>query len=710
MKVHLSEISARVLSGGIAGPPILQGSTSITVVLTRLLRDASALNGAAWPKAPDYTVLTVVEGAIASLRDKDLLTISSILTENFSEPLRLPEGTYVLGDARDDATADTGSGWQGARTSVSLERGARAQSSPPPASGVFLSASVELRAAELRLLSSLKGSDVSGSSGVRSTPGSRPSTRGLSVREGAPGTPSNLRRPFLAAGPPAWAVSGGGNWSASSAGLAGTPDAERGAAARVIPLVAVQIVGASMSAQMRADGAVQASASVPTLRLSDTRPGVPEHRREIVSAGRSHAAIRGAPAPPEADSGSSTSETVSLAPLGSPARTSASEVAAVAPFLSISLSAAAAGGPVQADMRLHMPTLFAEASLLVALADFFLPFAGLRTAPPKGAPPSMDVVLRPGRNAVLSDIHLSPAARLCTDPWAEPGTEFALHANGRRIYLPETVLGVGARVPLVVVHPGHVLRLEDVTLVNACNFPASLWLCPGARVVADPADGVVMDIEPRAFGEEDLRAALEGSVDVHSAIGLLDVVPGDLLVPSAVAGLLHTGILTPDAVRAAQVALVAAGGRGEALEESGRDVEAAGGSDASREMRVALEVVRGTVGVSLDVAIGDAGGKAASAVESIAEWQLDLRARARVGGGTSEVLASVTGLEGDLETAIPVGNGGGSRGGSGRERSVKERKPCAPGRLECLRQRSKILEVCAGSAGACIFLFSDVFA
>ncbi|CAG9462799.1 unnamed protein product [Pedinophyceae sp. YPF-701] len=162
-------------------------------------------------------------------------------------------------------------------------------------------------------------------------------------------------------------------------------------------------------------------------------------------------------------------------------------------------------------MRLQHPAILAEMEFVAAMLVCFVPGAlgpskvDLRSS-------ELDFVLSADATAA-GDLVLSPFARLITDPAVPGPAEIVYDGAGTRIVLPSqtslaatatAIAGQQSTQPqrtgaeaAIVISAGHVLRLKNVTVVNAPALPALLSLAPGARLLMEPADGVELDCASR---------------------------------------------------------------------------------------------------------------------------------------------------------------------------------------------------------------------
>lgn len=657
MDLSLTQVSVRAVAGGVFGPKILQGDTSIQVKATRLLLDRRASQPVAPAAlAPQMCLDAVIEGATAALRDDDLAVISAVIAENFAEPLQLPEGTYfTLGGPVPDTPAHHASRPCGAtdeaRSSagdVSLLAESHAPQSQAPvrrpsAPGAPLGAprspaeamprsdtltpsgprgasttqaallgTLEVRGMQLDLLQSPRG--TAGADAGRGPARKGVRSGGADVARGADGVdePTPLR--------PTAGVTGGDP------------------VARTLPLASVVVAGARAAVRQGVDGSLSASVLLPTLRVIDARPDVPAARRLVLSA---------APGPGAATPSESPS------PHAAPCLDAA-------PLVAVLVDASPGMSPLSARVRLQRPLVFTDPSFLVAVADFLLPLGPRSAARPKGAPDSLDLVLRPGRTRLSGPLHLSRAARLVTDPWAPEGSEFVLDGAGFKVFLPETVEAPGAAAPCIVVGAGHTLRVTDATVMNGHNLSACLSLAPGARLAADVADGARVVPRRHKFGPADFREAVEGRGEAEAPGVAGDVLPGDVLLPWAVVPALDHRLVLRATVTEAQVAMTSAAHEGGAR---GERAVAGGAGAAGAKVRVAVDVV----GLALGLALETRARPAATGERRVVRWEADLGARYAQQGAEVSVDCRVGGLQ--AASLVLAEGGGDALGGMGREPS-----------------------------------------
>ncbi|KAL4527774.1 hypothetical protein Ndes2437A_g02912 [Nannochloris sp. 'desiccata'] len=137
---------------------------------------------------------------------------------------------------------------------------------------------------------------------------------------------------------------------------------------------------------------------------------------------------------------------------------------------------------------LQKPLFVAELSFLLSVTRFVLPtFSFVKSTPIPFA--TYDILLKNKESFVATDdAWLSPASRLCAD---SPGVLYCEY-DGTGIHslvLPSRD-HLDELLPLILIGPGCTLRLKNLTLVNADSLAACLQLAPGARLLAQPSDGV----------------------------------------------------------------------------------------------------------------------------------------------------------------------------------------------------------------------------
>ncbi|KAL6781279.1 hypothetical protein ACKKBG_A10495 [Auxenochlorella protothecoides x Auxenochlorella symbiontica] len=159
-----------------------------------------------------------------------------------------------------------------------------------------------------------------------------------------------------------------------------------------------------------------------------------------------------------------------------------------ASFLIMEWSASPGMARQKLGVTLQKPELVVELSFLLATVAFVLP--GLAVVGNHPIPyASQDLLLGgpdpPGPAG--ADLWLSPCARLLAD---RPGaTEFEYDGGGHALILPPPS-SLDEPLPLVLVGTGCTLRLRNLRLLHADSLALCLRLAPGARLLAEPRDGV----------------------------------------------------------------------------------------------------------------------------------------------------------------------------------------------------------------------------
>ncbi len=137
---------------------------------------------------------------------------------------------------------------------------------------------------------------------------------------------------------------------------------------------------------------------------------------------------------------------------------------------------------------LQKPLFVAELSFLLSVARFVMPtFSFVKSNPIPFA--THDIFLNNKESFVASDdAWLSPASRLCAD---SPGVSYCEYdgTGVHSLVLPSRD-HLDELLPLILIGPECTLRLKNLTLVNADSLAACLQLAPGARLLAQPSDGV----------------------------------------------------------------------------------------------------------------------------------------------------------------------------------------------------------------------------
>lgn len=163
-------------------------------------------------------------------------------------------------------------------------------------------------------------------------------------------------------------------------------------------------------------------------------------------------------------------------------------------------------------LTLQKPLFVAELSFLLSVTRFVLPtFSFVKSSPIPFA--THDILLGKEPLVATEDAWLSPAMRLLADG---PGlTACEYDGAGHRLVLPSRD-HLDELLPLILIGTGCVLRLRNVTIVNADSLAACLQLAPGAQLLAQPTDGVKMFDSTESFKSPQLsprgRAPLQGSV------------------------------------------------------------------------------------------------------------------------------------------------------------------------------------------------------
>jgi hypothetical protein len=138
------------------------------------------------------------------------------------------------------------------------------------------------------------------------------------------------------------------------------------------------------------------------------------------------------------------------------------------------------------QVRLQRPTLVLDVGFIMRVLHFVAPAAGLQGPVPRPYD-TRELHLGPEPYAAADHLWLSPEYRLIADA---PGLSEAVYdGQGHALVLPECVPAI-EHVPLIVVGRGKTLRLRNVRLINRQALAGVLLLGPGARLLAEEADGV----------------------------------------------------------------------------------------------------------------------------------------------------------------------------------------------------------------------------
>lgn len=227
--------------------------------------------------------------------------------------------------------------------------------------------------------------------------------------------------------------------------IAGLPDAQ--------PLARFLIANLNVNFANDESGTMKVSLCLPKVEARDLRPEIPPEQSLVISSGSK------------------------------------------ASFLMLDWSATPGMVKQSLSVNLQKPLFVAELSFLLALTKFVYP--GLSVGTTNAVPYiTGDILLQGdtgtsihGVNRATEDLWLSPSVRLLAD---RPGaSSFTYDGQGRCIILPSKA-HLGEQLPLIIIGGGKQLRLKNVTIVHSSALPACLQLGPGARMHAEPSDGVVM--------------------------------------------------------------------------------------------------------------------------------------------------------------------------------------------------------------------------
>lgn len=137
---------------------------------------------------------------------------------------------------------------------------------------------------------------------------------------------------------------------------------------------------------------------------------------------------------------------------------------------------------------LQKPLFVAELSFLLSVTRFVIPtFSFVKSDPIPFA--TYDMLLKNKESFVATDdAWLSPASRLCAD---SPGVVYCEYdGTGLHSLVLPSRDHLDELLPLILIGSGCTLRLKNLTLVNADSLAACLQLAPGAKLLAQPSDGV----------------------------------------------------------------------------------------------------------------------------------------------------------------------------------------------------------------------------
>lgn len=232
--------------------------------------------------------------------------------------------------------------------------------------------------------------------------------------------------------------------------------------------------------------------SLPSVCARDLRPGVPKEASLVLSTAEIGASTdlggplsgTGATALPvscprdrdtSSSSGGSSCKQGADAPLPS--------------LLTLQYRAVNSLGPEPAaalQVRLQRPTLVLDVGFIMKVLHFVAPQAGLQGPVPRPYA-THEVHLGPEPYSAPNHLWLSPEYRIIADA---PGLREAVYdGQGHALVLPAAVPSI-EHVPLIVVGRGVTLRLCNVKIINQASLAGVLSLAPGARLVAEQADGV----------------------------------------------------------------------------------------------------------------------------------------------------------------------------------------------------------------------------
>jgi hypothetical protein len=232
--------------------------------------------------------------------------------------------------------------------------------------------------------------------------------------------------------------------------------------------------------------------SLPSVCARDLRPGVPKEASLVLSTaeigggaelggGLSGTGATALPTscPKDRDTSSSSSSSSSQAGASGP----------LPSLLTLQYRAVNSLQPEPAaalQVRLQRPTLVLDVGFIMKVLHFVAPQVGLQGPVPR---PFVTNEIHLGAEPYLAPDHLwlNPEYRIIAD--APELKEVVYDGQGHGLVLPAAVPSI-EHVPLIVVGRGVTLRLRNVKLINQASLAGVLSLAPGARLVAEEADGV----------------------------------------------------------------------------------------------------------------------------------------------------------------------------------------------------------------------------
>jgi len=213
-----------------------------------------------------------------------------------------------------------------------------------------------------------------------------------------------------------------------------------------VPLARFGVADLYVLYQNTESGAMHVATCIPKVEAQDLRPEVPPEQSLAISSGHK------------------------------------------ASFLMLQWDASSGMASQNLGIILQKPLFVAELTFLLSVARFVLPtFSFVKSNPIPFA--THDILLKHKESLVATeDAWLSPASRLCAD---SPGVSYCEYdgTGVHSVVLPSRD-HLDELLPLILIGPGCTLRLKNLTLVNADSLAACLQLAPGARLLAQPSDGV----------------------------------------------------------------------------------------------------------------------------------------------------------------------------------------------------------------------------
>lgn len=237
------------------------------------------------------------------------------------------------------------------------------------------------------------------------------------------------------------------------------------------------------------DGSMHVVTCVPKVEIRDMRPEVPVEQSLVISSGHKASFLMLEVKNALSDMTMSSLEAVIflIHRSGRSGRLMASQH--VFFFLGALQWGASPGMTAQTlGITLQKPLFVAELGFLLNVTQFVVPnFSFVKSTPLPFV--SMDILLTDEPYKAERDIWLSPSVRLLADA---PGTStFEFDGCGHRLVLPSKE-HLDELLPLVIIGASCTLHMRNVTIVHADTLPACLQLAAGARMIAQPNDGVKM--------------------------------------------------------------------------------------------------------------------------------------------------------------------------------------------------------------------------